>query len=88
MVEQLPPDERHLQVHHRHLIGLNDADAAAWDAGGQTLLEAVTMSGPRETVRARLEGLAEQGVTEIVYQPIRPDVRRELETFAEAASGI
>ena len=50
------------------------------------MLEAVTVSGTRAQVRERIAGLAKQGVTEIVYQPAGPDVRRELETFMEAAA--
>jgi 5,10-methylenetetrahydromethanopterin reductase len=37
-------------------------------------------------VRQRLATLAEQGATEVVYQPAGPDIRRELERFMEAAS--
>jgi len=47
----------------------------------------VTLSGGRDEVRDRVATLAEQGVTEVVYQPAGPDIRRELETFMEAASG-
>lgn len=86
VVEQVPEAERHLRVHEQHLVGLNDADAAAWASGARSLLAAVTMSGTRDEVGMRLASLAEQGVTEIVYQPAGPDVRRELEAFAEAAS--
>ena len=39
-----------------------------------------------EQVGSKLQGLANSGVTEIVYQPCGPDVRRELERFLEAAS--
>ena len=67
-------------------VGLNDADAAAWADGAHALLTGVTVSGTRDEVRERLATLAEQGVTEIVYQPAGPDIRRELETFMEAAS--
>jgi 5,10-methylenetetrahydromethanopterin reductase len=86
-IERVPEDERHLTVHERHLVGLNDADAAAWDGGAHALLKGVTVSGTRDEVRQRLATLAEQGVTEVVYQPAGPDIRRELETFMETASG-
>jgi hypothetical protein len=33
-----------------------------------------------------MAALAEQGSTEIVYQPTGPNVRRELEAFMDAAS--
>jgi alkanesulfonate monooxygenase SsuD/methylene tetrahydromethanopterin reductase-like flavin-dependent oxidoreductase (luciferase family) len=74
-------------VHERHLVGLNGADEAAWEAGAHALLKGVTVSGTRDEVRQRLATLAEQGVTEVVYQPAGPDIRRELETFMEAAGG-
>jgi 5,10-methylenetetrahydromethanopterin reductase len=85
-IERVPEPERHLVVHERHCVGLNAADEAAWAAGANTLLKAVTVSGTRDEVRERLATLAEQGATEIVYQPAGPDIRRELETFMQAAS--
>ena len=69
----------------QHCVGLNEADQAAWDAGGHRMLDDVTMSGTADQVRERLAGLAEHGVTEIVFQPCGPDVRRELEVFMDTA---
>jgi 5,10-methylenetetrahydromethanopterin reductase len=89
VVEQTAPDERHLAVHNQHCVGLNDADRVAWAAGGARMLEDVTVSGTREQVRERLAALADQGVTELVYQPCGPDIRRELEVFmATAATAV
>src|SRR4051795_4124277 len=85
VVNQTPEDLRHLAVHSGHCVELNEADQAAWDSGGSTLLESATLSGTTEQVRGKLGELADQGVTEIVFQPCGPDVRRELETFLEAA---
>ena len=79
------PEERHLAVHSAHCVGLNEADAAAWDAGGHQMLDDVTMSGTADQVRERLAGLSEHGVTEVVFQPCGPDTRRELEVFMETA---
>jgi hypothetical protein len=87
LIERVPEADRHLTVHERHCVGLNDADEAAWAGGAHALLGAVTVSGTRDEVRRRVETLAEQGATEIVYQPAGPDIRRELETFMEAAGG-
>jgi 5,10-methylenetetrahydromethanopterin reductase len=86
VVEQAPAEERHFAVHAQHCVGLNAADEAAWEAGGDAMLAEVTMSGTREQIRERLAGLAEQGVTEIVFQPCGPDTRRELEVFMETAA--
>jgi 5,10-methylenetetrahydromethanopterin reductase len=49
------------------------------------MLEDVTMSGTPDQVRERLAALPDQGVTEVVFQPCGPDVRRELEVFMETA---
>jgi len=84
-VEKTPPEERHLAVHDRHCVALNDADQAAWEAGGHAMLRDVTLSGTRDELRRRLDELGEQGVTEIVFQPCGPDTERELERFLETA---
>lgn len=44
----------------------------------------VTISGSADEVRGRVDELAEQGVTEIVFQPCGADVRRELDRFIDA----
>ena len=79
-------DERHLAVHTNHLVAMNDADRAAWDAGGSAMLEQVTVTGTASEVRQRVEALGEIVVTEIAYQPMGPDVPRELERFIAAAT--
>jgi 5,10-methylenetetrahydromethanopterin reductase len=84
VVERSAPDERHLAVHARHCVDLNAADQAAWDAGGHRILDEVTLSGTADQVRERVAALADVGVTEVVFQPCGPDVRRELSTFIEA----
>jgi 5,10-methylenetetrahydromethanopterin reductase len=85
VIERTAPDERHLAVHVEHCVGLNEADQAAWDAGGHAMLEQATVSGTADRVAARLGELAAGGVTELVFQPCGPDIRRELEAFMEAA---
>ena len=82
-VEDTPQQLRHLAVHNGHLLHLNDADTAAWNAGAHALLEHVTLTGTAGDVRDRVHDLAAQGVTELVYQPAG-DIRRELEAFADA----
>jgi len=86
VVNRTPHDRRHIAVHTGHCVELNEADHAAWDAGGHELLRPSTLSGTSEEVRAKLDDLAERGVTEIVFQPCGPDVRRELERFLDVAS--
>jgi len=85
VVNRTPEDQRHLAVHAGHCVELNEADQAAWDSGGYALLEATTLSGTAEQVGSKLEGLANSGVTEIVFQPCGPDPERELERFLEVA---
>jgi 5,10-methylenetetrahydromethanopterin reductase len=85
VIERSAPEERHLAVHSAHCVGLNEADEAAWHAGGHQILDDVTMSGTADQVRERLAGLSENGVTEVVFQPCGPDTRRELEVFMETA---
>jgi 5,10-methylenetetrahydromethanopterin reductase len=85
VVERTPAEERHFAVHDQHCVGLNEADRAAWDAGGHAMLEEATVSGTAEQLRTRFGALAEQGVTELVFQPCGPDIRRELEAFMATA---
>jgi 5,10-methylenetetrahydromethanopterin reductase len=83
VVESSPPEMRHFAVHRDHLIDLNDADAAAWDAGAHELAVSATLSGHPDEVRAKVDKLAASGVTEMVYQPAG-DIPRELKKFAAA----
>jgi 5,10-methylenetetrahydromethanopterin reductase len=50
------------------------------------MLAEATMSGTAAQLRERLAGLPEHGVTELVFQPCGPDVRRELEAFMAVAA--
>jgi 5,10-methylenetetrahydromethanopterin reductase len=77
-------DERHLGVHVGHCVHMNDADNAAWEAGGSVMVEQATVTGSPAQVRDRIAELGEQGVTEVVYQPTGPDTRRELERMIAA----
>jgi 5,10-methylenetetrahydromethanopterin reductase len=86
VVASTPVRDRHLAVHDQHLVGLNAADRAAWDAGAQTMVGRRSFTGTAAQLRARLDALAERGVTEIVYQPAGPDIRRELERFMRVAA--
>jgi len=79
VINKNPPTERHLGVHLGHLIEMNDADHAAWDAGGASTVDQLTISGTAREVRRQVDEFRNQGVTEVVYQPAGPDIRRELE---------
>jgi 5,10-methylenetetrahydromethanopterin reductase len=85
VIERTGPEERHLAVHEQHCVGLNQADQAAWEAGGSALLEQTTVSGNADQVAHRLTELEDAGITELVYQPTGLDIRRELEKFMAVA---
>jgi 5,10-methylenetetrahydromethanopterin reductase len=80
-----PERERHLAVHDQHLVGLNQADEAAWAAGGWNAVPVTTVTGSPAHIAGQLAGYADQGVTEIIYQPAGPDIAGELERFLGAA---
>jgi 5,10-methylenetetrahydromethanopterin reductase len=83
-IEKTPESERHFAVHDGHLMYLNEADEAAWDAGGHAILKDVTLTGTPEEIRQRVAAYAEQGVTELGFQPYGAHIERELEKFMEA----
>lgn len=82
-LEEIPEDERHLAVHEDHLVRVTERDRPLLDGD---LLKAFTWTGTRAEIRARLDGLAAAGTTEVLYGPMGPDVPRELRAFMEAAS--
>lgn len=81
-VDQLPARTRHLTMHDGHLVGVNDFDRPAITGD---LLSRLGLAGGAEEQRERLERLAQNGVTEVAYQPAGPDVPRELRAFAVIA---
>jgi 5,10-methylenetetrahydromethanopterin reductase len=80
-----PERERHLAIHDQHLVGLNEADEAAWAAGGWSAVPATTVTGSPAHIAEQLARYADQGITEIIYQPAGPDIAGELERFLDAA---
>lgn len=77
-VEAHPASERHLHTHEEHFVGMTERDRAAVDGA---LIAAATWSGTRDELRARLDGVAADGVTEFMYAPMGSDLRRELEAY-------
>jgi 5,10-methylenetetrahydromethanopterin reductase len=88
VVNQAPERERHLAVHDQHLVALNDADQAAWAAGSWAAIPTTTVTGSVAQLTERLAEYAEQGITEILYQPTGPDIAKELEAFIAAARAV
>ena len=80
-----PERERHLAVHDQHLVGLNQADRAAWAAGGWQAIPTTTVTGSPARITEQLARYADQGITEIIYQPSGPAITDELERFITIA---
>lgn len=85
VISRVPERERHLAIHDGHLLDLNAADTAAWNAGGHTSVTQLTMTGSSQDVTAGIAKLIDNGATEIMLQPVGPDIPRELERFMVAA---
>jgi 5,10-methylenetetrahydromethanopterin reductase len=87
VIDERVEEERHLDVHVGHCIHLNAADRAAWAATGGALLAATTVTGTSDEIKAKVDDLGSKGVTEVVFQPCGPDIRRELEAMFAAVGG-
>jgi 5,10-methylenetetrahydromethanopterin reductase len=83
--EAAPKKTRHLETHRGHLTALNP-----WDERvvGAKSIEALTLTGPPDAVRARVEELVQQGATEIGFQPMGDDLERELRAFRAAVAPL
>jgi 5,10-methylenetetrahydromethanopterin reductase len=80
----IPADERHLAIHDRHLVAVNDRDRAFVTPD---ILQAMGATFSPAALRERLAAMAAAGMSEIAYQPAGPDIPRELEAFADAVHG-
>jgi 5,10-methylenetetrahydromethanopterin reductase len=83
-VEAVEAPRRHLAIHDGHLVALGKHDEALL-ARAAPLLPKWTMTGTRADIGVRLRALPSAGITEIAYQPMGPDIPRELAAFAQAA---
>jgi 5,10-methylenetetrahydromethanopterin reductase len=63
---------------------VTDRDLSVVVAAGKSILDC-GWSGDPDSIAARMDEAAEQGITEVVYIPAGPDVPAELEAFAAAA---
>jgi 5,10-methylenetetrahydromethanopterin reductase len=83
-VEAVELPRRHRAIHDGHLIALSQHDQALLERAAP-LLASWTMTGTRSDIGARLRALTAAGITEVAYQPMGPDIPRELAAFAQAA---
>jgi 5,10-methylenetetrahydromethanopterin reductase len=82
--DAVPKRIRHLALHDRHLVGVNERDRP-FVTGELLTQHGLALS--RHAWREQLECLASMGATEVAYQPAGPDIPRELEALAVAAHG-
>ncbi|OBI51706.1 5,10-methylene tetrahydromethanopterin reductase [Mycobacterium kyorinense] len=87
VIEKVPESLRHLHIHQGHMVEMNNADLAAWRAGGYVSIPSVTLSGSADTVGKAAAAMAQAGATEIMIEPSGPDIARELKTFIFAVRG-
>ena len=83
-IEALPERVRHLYVHEGHLVELTERDRKHLAPE----LAALTWTGTPESLRERAAQLEGQGVRELVYWPMGPDLEGELEAMAGALGGF
>jgi 5,10-methylenetetrahydromethanopterin reductase len=87
VIDKFPQRERHLHIHQGHMVEMNDADLAAWRAGGYVSLPSATLTGSADTVGKAVGAMAQAGATELMYEPSGPDIARELDAFLSAVRG-
>lgn len=80
-IERFPERERHLAVHEGHLVAPSSTDASVLDF---TELPPALLTGTPAELRERVDSLARRGATEVMWQPMGPDIPREIHAFADA----
>ena len=81
VIEKTPEEDRHFAIHDGHLMYLNEADHAAWAAGGSAIVTDLTFTGDAGRLRAVVDDYAEQGVTELAIMTSGTDIPGELEAY-------
>jgi 5,10-methylenetetrahydromethanopterin reductase len=84
--DSVPERRRHLVLHEGHFVAPNSLDRFPPEAY-EALVPKISLTGDPGRVRDKLDRFASMGVTEVAYQPIGPDIERELRAFATAAMG-
>ncbi len=78
-------DVRHLEVHRGHLVELNEHDHKALTAESESPAQ---LTGSVSEIRERLQALEAGGATELMWQPMGPDIEREMRAFAEVLGQV
>jgi 5,10-methylenetetrahydromethanopterin reductase len=82
LADAVPERTRHLALHDRHLVALNDLDQRYMDA---ETLQRFGRAMPSAAWQQRLRDVEAAGATELIYQPAGDDIPRELTAFAQMA---
>jgi 5,10-methylenetetrahydromethanopterin reductase len=82
--DAVPEARRHLVLHEGHFVAPNSLDHFPREAY-EALVPKISLTGDPERVKEKLDRFAGMGVTEVAYQPIGPDIERELQAFAATA---
>jgi 5,10-methylenetetrahydromethanopterin reductase len=81
LIEGVPEERRHLELHRGHLSEVNDMDRQVLDA--EAMVHSALLC-PADQVPTWIEGYAAMGVTELAYEPMG-DIPDALERLATAA---
>ncbi|MGY0390628.1 LLM class flavin-dependent oxidoreductase [Nocardioides sp. WG-D5] len=84
VIQKFPEADRHFAIHEGHLMHLNEADSAAWANGGSAIVTSVSFTGDAGALRAQVENLSHQGVTELGIMTSGTDIPHELEAYIKA----
>jgi 5,10-methylenetetrahydromethanopterin reductase len=84
LYDDVAPERLHLELHYGHLCGLNERDQKFINGD---MLAGAGLALSRQGWQEKVAGLAAQGVTELVYQPIGDSIPGELEDFAAMFRG-
>lgn len=82
--DEVPADERHLEMHKFHAFGVNASDRAVISPD---LVAKFGMAVPASELREQMAALESGGVDEIAFQPSGSDIPGELERFIAALRG-
>ncbi len=80
----VPEAQRHLALHDKHLIAVNDRDKPF--VNGQ-VLQAMGLAMEKAAWQDKLAQMEEGGATEVVFQPAGDNIPRELKAFADLLGG-